>query len=72
MTRDLKTMVGHVKITRAHQTIEKGWEKDNRMTNEQREMKNQWENGKRMTTKCEQRFLTYNPTLKYIWQMATI
>jgi hypothetical protein len=42
------------------------------MTNEQREMKNQWENGKRMTTKCEQRFLTYNPTLKYIWQMATI
>jgi hypothetical protein len=42
------------------------------MTNEQREMKNQWQNDKRMTTKCEQRFLTYNPTLKYIWQMVTI
>lgn len=34
MTRDLKTMVGHGKITRAHQIIEKQWENDNRMTNE--------------------------------------
>jgi hypothetical protein len=41
MTRDVKTMVGHVRITRAHQTIEKRWENDNRMTNEQQEMKNQ-------------------------------
>lgn len=65
-------MVGHGKITRAHQIIEKQWENDNRMTNERWETKNQWENSKTMTTKCEQGLLTYNPTLKYIWQMVTI
>jgi hypothetical protein len=65
-------MVGHVRITKTHQTIKKRRENDNKMTNEQREMKNQLEYGKKMKTKFEQRFLTYNPTLKYISQMVTI